>query len=670
MKNITRKVMQKLLAIFLAAACATPAQAAYEDVGVGARVQGMGNAFTAIADDVYSIYYNPAGLGTLERPQLATTYSRLFTGLSDNSNLQNSFLAYERPLQYGRQGTLGLAWNYFTLDSLYKEMSLYTSYGRRIFAEQAPNGLYAGATLKYLNRSIGGVSAAGNSFNNTGLRTGLPDPVLQKGSKSNIDMDFGLLYRIRPKLSLGVMFQHLFEPNIAFSDSDTDKLGRNVKLAAAYQTPWTAFTGELGFIKAPDGSTDKVLTLATEKWLPTLLYGTFGLRGSLGVGSRSYRQVTTGMSYKVHRMRVDYGFSIPLGTVSSTFGNHRIGMSFEFGRPRGAEPKFSEAILENLRDLASVGTPEFRAQAEELALYKRTAQREFLRQARVDTGEGRFDEARSKLFQALSLNPKDKGIRESLERMKLVAESYPVLEGFRTDPAEAALYEGIMEFIAGRDRKVLPKVAYAQSLKPADERLEAFVQVVERTLGITRDLTVVPTKPIAAPTMGKEKVIGASMALAEVALREQKWDTVLVHAREILEIDPTHARAHKWIATVRYAKKDYVGALKSLRTAYKFEGQSESRKRIKGYIDAMASLIERQKKGGLLGKPKTPKKGPRKMSPYEIQRAYEAGVDLYAQGRLTEALTTFERILKSDPKNASARRAAARIKSEILRGQQ
>merc|ERR1711964_431383 len=40
-------------------------------IGVGTRTAAMGNTFTGIADDVSSIYWNPAGLGQLERPQLS-----------------------------------------------------------------------------------------------------------------------------------------------------------------------------------------------------------------------------------------------------------------------------------------------------------------------------------------------------------------------------------------------------------------------------------------------------------------------------------------------------------------------------------------------------------------------------------------------------------------------
>jgi long-subunit fatty acid transport protein len=75
---------QALLCALLAAA---PARAAYEDLGIGARAPGMGNAFTALADDVHAVHYNPAGLSHLDRGQLSTSYSKLYMGLSDGSNL-------------------------------------------------------------------------------------------------------------------------------------------------------------------------------------------------------------------------------------------------------------------------------------------------------------------------------------------------------------------------------------------------------------------------------------------------------------------------------------------------------------------------------------------------------------------------------------------------------
>ena len=51
-------------------------------IPVGARAIGMGNAFVAQADDISSIYWNPAGLGFLEGPQVFFSHLDLPVGFS------------------------------------------------------------------------------------------------------------------------------------------------------------------------------------------------------------------------------------------------------------------------------------------------------------------------------------------------------------------------------------------------------------------------------------------------------------------------------------------------------------------------------------------------------------------------------------------------------------
>lgn len=48
-------------------------------LGAGARAQGMGGAFTAIADDATASSWNPAGLAQLTRPEFSLVYDRLDT---------------------------------------------------------------------------------------------------------------------------------------------------------------------------------------------------------------------------------------------------------------------------------------------------------------------------------------------------------------------------------------------------------------------------------------------------------------------------------------------------------------------------------------------------------------------------------------------------------------
>ena len=52
--------------------------AAYVDIGYGARPMGMGGAFTALASDAHSIFWNPAGLSNLRKNHFTAMYTKQF----------------------------------------------------------------------------------------------------------------------------------------------------------------------------------------------------------------------------------------------------------------------------------------------------------------------------------------------------------------------------------------------------------------------------------------------------------------------------------------------------------------------------------------------------------------------------------------------------------------
>lgn len=78
-------------------------------VPVGARATGMGGAFTAVADDVSALYWNPAGLVQIEERQFQTAYQQ---GLDDAAL---EYVGYAQPagggavassLLFGQGGTI------------------------------------------------------------------------------------------------------------------------------------------------------------------------------------------------------------------------------------------------------------------------------------------------------------------------------------------------------------------------------------------------------------------------------------------------------------------------------------------------------------------------------------------------------------------------------------
>jgi len=108
-----------LLLLFVPVA---PVRAAFEAWGSGVRPQGMGGAFTAIADDPSAIHWNPAGLAQMERGYVTTFYQRLYGGVD---GLHSLSLDLACPLHWGTVG-LSLQEAGFDLD---KERAFTFSHG-------------------------------------------------------------------------------------------------------------------------------------------------------------------------------------------------------------------------------------------------------------------------------------------------------------------------------------------------------------------------------------------------------------------------------------------------------------------------------------------------------------------------------------------------------------
>src|SRR5690349_9080042 len=88
-ENSWKKLLQSFLIFGLITMLGsrTTVRAAFEDNGTGARPTGLGNAYTALADDVLALYYNPAGLARVQQVEASSEYSRLYNGLSDGSRI-------------------------------------------------------------------------------------------------------------------------------------------------------------------------------------------------------------------------------------------------------------------------------------------------------------------------------------------------------------------------------------------------------------------------------------------------------------------------------------------------------------------------------------------------------------------------------------------------------
>lgn len=201
----------------------------FPTIGAGARSQGMGGAFVAIADDASAIYWNPAGLYQLE--------GRSITGTSLDIMQTGIFYNYASFAQPTRWGAVGLSWS--SLDAgpafgtfPYSEASYSMSFAGGIAPSIAWGlDLSWGVNLKY-NKFAGGSQEVNSREQGFGVDTGL------------------MLYKDQLKIGLAVRDLYTkLQGTLAVDGEElpaTTKLIPDVAIGAAYTLNNVCWSLELG----------------------------------------------------------------------------------------------------------------------------------------------------------------------------------------------------------------------------------------------------------------------------------------------------------------------------------------------------------------------------------------------------------------------------------------
>ncbi len=150
-------------------------------LGAHCRSAGMGGAFTAVSDDVSALYYNPAGLAQLVRPEAAFTY------MSHIAGAKSFDTAFALPLGE-RGGALGAALYY-----------LYTR-DKRVDGD---TGIETGNFTCYNSYLILGYSRKVGDYFSAGINSKFMMNRLDDFRSSNSGLDLGALYNPSGRFRLG-----------------------------------------------------------------------------------------------------------------------------------------------------------------------------------------------------------------------------------------------------------------------------------------------------------------------------------------------------------------------------------------------------------------------------------------------------------------------------------
>ncbi|MFH1541425.1 MAG: PorV/PorQ family protein [Elusimicrobiota bacterium] len=274
-------------------------------IGIGARPLAMGGAFSAVTDDVNSIYYNPASLTRVKVREVSATYLKYF------EDVNSGFIGYAN--KCFKKYYIGVGVAYLQVTNIEKrdlaknefdgfgatDMVLFLDCAKKHVASSLLKNLAVGAGLKLINQKIDDESAF------------------------TVALDLSAYYPANDKLSFAFNVQNI-SYGVKFID-ETDPLPLNVKVGAAYK-PIKSLTVACDL---DEYIIDNKLyaSVGVEYWIKNVLalrggyrfgYDTSSLGDIVGLG--------VGSGIKIWGLTLDYAF-VPFGDLSDT---HRISFGTKF----------------------------------------------------------------------------------------------------------------------------------------------------------------------------------------------------------------------------------------------------------------------------------------------------------------------------------------------------
>lgn len=530
MNKLIKMIMVILLMGAISVCVEVTCWADFEDLGVGARPIGMGNAYTALADDVNAIYYNPAGLAQLDESQFTSGYGKLYWGLDDGSNLGSGFVGYAHPLYHW--GTLGVGWLNFGLQGLYRENSFILSYGNTLKKK-----LLAGLNLKLLSKKYGKTLYTESAIDDFGNTTGERDPVFSKGySKTGFSTDLGLLYKFNREYSIGLSLIDINQPHMDLKDNKS-RVPIGIKSGFLYNSDFLTFAFDTTFRNG-----DVNVYSGAEKWFSNR---TFGVRAGLGVGSRRFSNLALGASYAKYLFQFDYAFLYPLSGIRDTYGSHRISLTLRFA-PEKEEKK--RAREERLAEIASekaarVELAKIREKEAKMLEERRKIEiaRNYYKEAIEVYRNGLYSESLGKLRFAVELDPKRPEIQVLFKRLSSIVDVISKETGLER---EAELIRtGVSYYIEDKPRKAITTLQYAFEFAPKNKEIPGLLNVLKREY----------------PAIAEQEKISEGMTLVEQKmyralnyLYEDRSDLAIVECQEVLELEPNNTLALSRLGSAYY----------------------------------------------------------------------------------------------------------------------
>jgi len=308
-------------------------------IGIGGRPLGMGGAFTGVADDVTSGYYNPAGLANLNYPQLALMHSEQFGNLV-NYDYASVGIPFQEDLSFGisvmrlavdgipdtrealingQTGSQIYDINHIFARLDYSKITEFSNQDWAVyltFAKRHSKDFYWGANIKIIRRDIAEFGATGIGF------------------------DIGAMYSPMENLYVGANIQDVTTTLVAWSTGLNELISPTLKIGSSYK-----FVEILGGYIMP--ALDFDIRFENRQFASNFNLGPVSFDMHAGLewniedliyvrgGYNDVKQFTVGAGVKLPKLNIDYSFArFSQSEIDRLPDSHRISIILTLEEPR------------------------------------------------------------------------------------------------------------------------------------------------------------------------------------------------------------------------------------------------------------------------------------------------------------------------------------------------
>jgi len=294
---VKRQIAYILLSFFGLLFPAAGQAASMGDIQPGARANAMGMAYTAVADDLYGMFYNPAGLAQSGFTQIGGMAGRMISPAGHVSLVSG---AYSRPFPILPGSTIGAG--YFSLqqngtEAERNEVLLHFSHSIKLPQIRMTRPLKYGANLK-VRQAVPGWD---KKVNTVGL-----------------GIDAGALYDSGYDWKVGLAVQNL--------ESGVGLPSPNVNLGFVYR--WKKRVNLAADVRMRKGLSELMAGVEIDVYQRLLK-----LRAGRGLSLDTQKQIALGLGINYSPVIIDIGMYVPVKGINYPAGGYQISLTYKFGAP-------------------------------------------------------------------------------------------------------------------------------------------------------------------------------------------------------------------------------------------------------------------------------------------------------------------------------------------------